>query len=142
MPRLCFGARRIVTSFLYASNQRPEEVTVMTLAEENRVARSMGLSYGKYKALMYVNKRQAPPTARKPVRKSRRKYTDEEAFALWQEGKNDCEIGAILGVSRQMIQKWRDVMELPSTNKTEIDTGSYHLVRTHAGVFVICGEEE
>jgi len=109
-----------------------------SLAEINKIARSMGLTYGKYEAMLYEQNRgkepQPPPVQ---TRRSRRRYTDEQAFALWQEGKNDCEIGIVLGVSRQIIQRWRDTMELPSTAKDEIDTSKYHLEKTGAGVFVI-----
>ena len=120
-----------------------EEVTMGTLVEENRIARSMGLTYGKYKALIYEKERKmAPPPPPKQVERSRRRYTDEEAFALWKAGKNDCEIGAVLGVSRQIIQRWRDTMELPSTAKNDIDTEKYHLVKTPKGMFVIIGDGE
>ena len=120
-----------------------EEVTVVSLEEENKVARSMGLSYGKYKALIYEREGEmAPQPSSTKAERSRRRYTDEEAFALWKAGKNDCEIGAILGVSRQVIQRWRDTMELPSTAKSEIDTEKYHLVKTPRGMFVIVGDGE
>lgn len=120
-----------------------EEMIMVTLEEENQIARSMGLSYGQYKALIYEKERNAfESLPKKPKqRPSRRRYTDEEAFALWKSGKNDCEIGAILGVSRQIIQRWRDTMELPSTVKEDVDTENYHLVRTPRGMFVIYGEE-
>ena len=116
------------------------------MAESNIPARPLGMTYGKYQAMRYEMERRdaslmAPPRQEKKVKKSKRRYTDEQAFALWQAGKNDCEIGAVLGVSRQIIQRWRDLMELPSTAKFEIDTMKYHLVTTPAGVFVICDEE-
>lgn len=117
--------------------------TMATLAEENRLARSMGLTYGQYKALLYQEERKLAvvPASPAKVKRSRRRYTDEEAFALWQAGKNDCEIGLALGVSRQIIQRWRDTMELPSTAKEEIDTEKYHLVKTPKGMFVVYGED-
>ena len=116
---------------------------MLTLEEANRKARAMGLTYGQYEALMYQKEHDhtAPSSSKKPTKPSRRRYTDEEAFALWQAGKNDCEMGHILGVSRQVIQKWRDTMELPSTVKSDIDTENYHLVKTSKGMFVIYGEE-
>lgn len=135
-------AAQMVQVLLSVYEKHPSgEVTVVTLAEENRIAKSMGLTYGKYKALSYEAERKASEAPRKPARKSRRRYTDEQAFAMWQAGKNDCEIGAALGVSRQIIQRWRDTMELPSTAKEEIDTEHYHLVKTPAGTFVVYGED-
>ena len=115
-----------------------------TLREDVAIAKSLGLSYGQYKALEYQKERKwtAPPSPPKKAARSRRRYTDEDAFALWQAGKNDCEIGLALGVSRQIIQRWRDTMELPSTAKSDIDTGKYHLVKTAKGMFVIYGEEQ
>lgn len=123
---------------------RPEEIIMeLTLADECAIAKSMGISYGIYKARIYEKERKimAPPPQPQKCVKSRRRFTDEDAFALWQEGKNDCEIGIALGVSRQIIQRWRDTMELPSTIKNDIDTSKYHLVKTPRGMFVICGEE-
>lgn len=113
---------------------------IMTLDDEARIARAMGLSYGRYKAMQYNKPTAAPRKITRP-RAQKRRYTDEDAFRLWQEGKNDCEIGAILGVSRQIIQRWRDTMELPSTNKQPVDTKNYHLVRTsETEMFVIYGD--
>lgn len=116
---------------------------MLSLEEANRRARAMGLSYGQWESKVYEKEHDltATSTPRKPTKPSRRRYTDEEAFALWKAGKNDCEMGHILGVSRQVIQKWRDTMELPSTVKADVDTENYHLVRTSKGMFVIYGEE-
>lgn len=122
-------ARLVYTNIL-------EVAPMSSLADENRIARSMGLTYGKYKALIYQKGQSVEPSPRKPAKRSRRRYTDEQAFALWQAGKNDFEIGRELGVSRQIIQRWRDTMELPSTVKFDIDTHRYQLVRTPAGIFV------
>lgn len=68
---------------------------------------------------------------------NRRSFTDEQAFALWQQRKSDSEIGRELGVSRQMINKWRDTMELPSINKENVDTSHYRLVHNEYGTFVM-----
>ena len=63
------------------------------LSKNARAAAAMGLSYGKYKALTYN-----PDQERKSQSKSRRKpqkgkrYSEQEAFNLWQEGKTDEEI--------------------------------------------------
>lgn len=111
-----------------------------TLSEDNAIARSMGLTYGVYKAKLYAKgiSLESPESAKKKEKKSNRRFTDAEAFSLWQAGKNDCEIGAALGVSRQIIQRWRDTMELPSTAKYDIDTKKYQMIKTPVGMFVIC----
>ena len=72
-----------------------------------------------------------------PQKSNRRSFTDEQAFALWQQGKSDSEIGRELGVSRQMINKWRDTMDLPSINKENVDTSHYRLVHNEYGNFVM-----
>ena len=119
-----------------------EDEAMATLAEENTAARAMGLSYGEYKSLLYQKGRVPMPKPSPPqVRRSRRRYTDEEVFAMWQAGMNDCEIGKRLGVSRQIIQRWRDTMELPSTTKQDIDTMRYRLIQTPRGMYVVCGDE-
>lgn len=124
----------------FAVYDQPEEARPMgSLEEDNAIAKSLGLTYGKYKALIYgqEHKRKAKQTPQEPERRSKRQYTDEEAFSLWQAGKSDAEIGHILGVSRQSIQKWRDAMEIPSTAKHDVDTAKCHLIKTKAGMFVI-----
>ena len=114
------------------------------LVEASRRAKAMGTSYGIWESIEHQKKQEhtAPLSPRKKKRPSKRRYTDEQAFTLWQAGKNDCEIGKVLGVSRQIIQRWRDTMELPSTINGDIDTENYHLVNTPNGVFVVYGEEE
>jgi len=108
------------------------------LSRDVCAAREAGLSYGYYKALISRASQNAPmPVKQRPKRKVSRRYTDEKVFALWQAGKTDAEIGALFGVSRQIIQRWRDTMELPSTAKRQINTQLYHLVKTDAGSFVV-----
>ncbi|MBQ9168886.1 MAG: helix-turn-helix domain-containing protein [Oscillospiraceae bacterium] len=109
------------------------------LAEENAAARAMGLTYGRYKALLFkqVPQTTAPKNAQKPPKRNRKRYTDEAAFLLWQQGKSDSQIGAALGVSRQIIQRWRDTLELPSTIKNHIETKKYRLVETQDGFYII-----
>lgn len=71
-----------------------------------------------------------------------RRFTDSEAFELWQHGYTDAQIAEILGVSRQRIQTWRDDIELPSTAKHNIDTKKYRLAYMPDGTcYVICLEE-
>lgn len=114
-----------------------------TLSEDNSAAKAMGLSYGKYMAMLYEKGLEMSHSTEKDGRgkRKKRRFTDDEAFALWKDGKNDFEIGASLGVSRQMIQKWRDTMELPSTAKYDIDTDKYRMVKTPAGAFIIHGDD-
>lgn len=115
----------------------------MSLEEDSRAARAMGLSYGKYKALTYNPDQKAPaniPPKKNPHQKPKR-WKDEDAFAMWQEGKSDSEIGQALGVSRTIIQRWRDVIELPSNKKGQIDTKKYRLERTSDGIYYVFHEK-
>ena len=105
-----------------------------------RAAKAMGLSYGAYKALQY--ERAKKKTKRKPrpqLNKQARHRRTEAAFPLWQRGLTDREIGLKLGVSRQIIQRWRDQMELPSVTTSGLDTARYCLVIVngeHYAVFI------
>lgn len=110
-----------------------------TLADDVIAAEAMGLSYGYYKALMRDRELKAanPRTEPKKPKPRRKRYKDEDAFALWQKGLNDAQIGAALGVSRQIIQRWRDNMELPSITKENVETQKYRLVETKDGLFVL-----
>ena len=108
------------------------------LSEENAVARAMGLSYGKYKAQQWLQQQKSPPPKnpqKKPLKRSPSKCRDPEAFKLWQEGKTDSQIAEHFGVSRTIIQRWRDVLELPSTTKGKVDTKKYRLVKSPDGSF-------
>lgn len=69
--------------------------------------------------------------ARKTARK--RKFTDAQAFELWQKGYSDDMIAKSVGVSRQRIHAWRDVLELPATDKNNVDTTEYHLIKLKNG---------
>lgn len=69
----------------------------------------------------------------KQKRSHPRRFTDEQAFKLWQKGYSDAEIGKTVGVSRQRIQTWRDNLELPSTALSDIDTSKYCLVKLSNG---------
>ena len=104
------------------------------LSEKAAKARAMGLSYGQYVAQIGSNPHKAHDGPRKP-RKRKRRFTDPEAFQLWQEGKTDAQIAAAFGVSRAIIQRWRDTMELPSASKTKIDTKKYRLVQSPDGTY-------
>lgn len=114
----------------------------MSLTDDVNAARALGLSYGKYKALTYhapAEKKEDPP----PVKKRRtKKYTDQQLFDLWQQGKTDAEIGAAVGVSRAMIQKWRDILEVPSATKCQGDIKKYRLVETQYGPYVVYSDDE
>lgn len=70
-------------------------------------------------------------------KKGTRRYTDEQLFALWQQGKSDAKIGAVVGVSHTVIQRWRDEMELPSHYQNHVDTHNYKLVNTEYGIYAV-----
>lgn len=74
-------------------------------------------------------------------KRRKKSYTDPAVFALWQQGLTDAEIAAVFGVSRTIIQRWRDVMELPSTSKNKVDTKKYHLVKDRDGTFFAIFDE-
>lgn len=109
------------------------------LDRDARTAKELGFpSYGYYIASKYD-----PCTAVATIepanhkRRRERRYTDEQLFLLWQEGKTDEQIGQVVGVSRQFIQRWRDQLELPSTSKHRIDTKKYRLTTLRDGTPVV-----
>ena len=111
------------------------------LSEDARAARAMGLTYGKYKALMYTptacpQKEEKPPKA--PQNQKKKKYSDQQLFDLWQQGKTDAEIAASVGVSRAMITKWRDIMDIPSSHK---DREKYRLIDTEYGLYAVLEDD-
>jgi len=91
----------------------------MTLLEKEVLeAKELGLSYGQYRARKYQEdgRNFAPAPRPDPPKRYRvKRYDDREAFRLWQQGRTDNEIAAVFGVSRTIIQRWRDALELPST---------------------------
>lgn len=108
-----------------------------------RAAKELGFpSYGYYIASKYDPF--VPMGSPKPSRKRRRnrRYTDEQLFLLWQEGKSDSEIGAAVGVSRQFIQQWRDQLELPSTYQSIVNTQKYRLTRLPDGTYIVILNDE
>ena len=111
------------------------------LSKNASTAAAMGLSYGRYKALTYNpdQEKKSPSKSRRKPKKDKR-YSEQEAFKLWQEGKTDEEIASVFGVSRTLIQRWRDTMELPSTSKRRIDTKKYRLVQNPDGTYVVLKE--
>ena len=106
-------------------------------------AEALNLSYGYYKALSY-NPGWATPTNKKRKRNPHRprKFTDQEAFTLWQARMTDAEIGSALGVSRAYIQRWRDQLELPSTSKIRIDTKKYRLAKMGDGTCFVMKDDK
>ena len=109
------------------------------LDEDIRATADLGFpSYGKYIAWKYENgcAMAAPPQKKKHNNHRPRKFTDQEAFTLWQSYMTDAEIGKTLGVSRAYIQRWRDQLELPSTSKDRIDTKKYRLAQLQDGTYV------
>ena len=112
------------------------------IAEVDRKAGELGLSYGQYKAL-YDTDHEIPPPEKKQRRIRAKRYKDEDAFCLWQEGKTDAEIAKECGVSRALIQKWRDTLELPSTTTGEpVDTKKYRLAYLQDGTAVVLKNED
>lgn len=107
-----------------------------------RKAKEMGMTYGQYKAMTYdPTAPMAPPQIPKR-RKRDRKFTDAQAFALWQATMTDAEIGKALGVSRAYIQRWRDQLELPSTSKNNINTKKYRLAALQDGTSIVIHEND
>lgn len=108
------------------------------LAKDAAAARALGLSYGEYKAMQYLRGESPQEATRGPQKpqKSLKRYDDREAFKLWQEGKTDAQIASALGVSRTIIQRWRDVLELPSTHKKMINTKKYRLEKNRDGSLI------
>ena len=105
-------------------------------------AMALNLSYGYYKALSYNPGRAAPTIKNKRSNHHTRKFTDQQAFSLWQSYMTDAEIGSTLGVSRAYIQRWRDHLELPSTSKTRIDTKKYRLASLQDGTTIVIIDED
>lgn len=108
------------------------------LDEDIRATAELGFpSYGKYIAWKYETRgtMATPPKKKKRQALRPRKFTDHEAFTLWQSYMTDAEMGSALGVSRAYIQRWRDQLELPSTSKNRIDTKKYRLARLQDGTY-------
>lgn len=81
-----------------------------------------------------------PSVPRKTNKK--KSFTDRAAFELWQKGMTDAQVAAILGVSRQMIQRWRDRLELPTLADTNLDAKKFRLVETQYGCYVVHEEND
>lgn len=111
------------------------------LSKDAAAARAMGLSYGEYKALSYNPQKDTGTAPKRPQGKEKIKrlkhYSDHEVFRMWQEGKTDSEIAAAFGISRTVIQRWRDQMELPSTTKHKINTKKYRLIEGRDGGYYV-----
>lgn len=116
-----------------------------TIHDDIKAAKELGVSYGKYKAMTWDGKPLPPhPPAppKPPSRGKKRKFQDQDAFELWQKGYSDSQIGAALGVSRTIIQRWRDTLELPSTQDPNTDTKKYRLAITRDGIFALHENDE
>ena len=112
----------------------------MGLADDAKEARAQGLSYGQWR-LMQPKKGHEQAQTPPPKNRKTKKYTDELLFELWQQGKTDAEIGAIVKVSRAMIQKWRSNMELPSTSQSGVDPWEYSLIETEYGIYAVTEDD-
>lgn len=109
------------------------------IEKDVKAAKALCLSYGYYKAATYNPDQVTPtitPRKRHHLQKPRR-FTDQEAFDLWQQRMTDAEIGQTLGVSRAYIQRWRDQLELPSTSKKRVDTKKYRLAQLRDGTSIV-----
>lgn len=102
-----------------------------------READALGISYGKYKAMTYDPAAPMAAPARKRSNRKPRKFTDMQAFSLWQSYLTDEEIGSKLGVSRAYMQRWRDQLELPSTSKFRVNTQKYRLTTMQDGTYIV-----
>lgn len=114
------------------------------LDEDIRATTDLGFpSYGKYIAWKYETggTMAAPPKKKKRHSQRPRKFTDQQAFTLWQSHKTDAEIGSALGVSRAYIQRWRDQLELPSTSKDRINTKKYRLSQLEDGTCIVLEDD-
>lgn len=113
-----------------------------SLEKDVLAARAMGISYGQYKALSYDPEKEQPAAKRKENPKNRKRYSEHRAFVLWQAGKTDAEIASVVGVSRTIIQRWRDALELPSTAKNTVDTKKYRLEHLQDGTLIAIKDDE
>ena len=114
----------------------------MSLDQDVKTAKELGFeSYGKYIASKYDPTAPMAAPQKKKQNRRPRKFTDQEAFALWQSRMTDADIGSTLGVSRAYIQRWRDQLELPSTSKANIDTKKYRLAQLQDGTAVVLKDD-
>lgn len=113
-----------------------------SLEKDVLAARSMGLTYGQYKALTYEPSKDHPVAQRKESPKRGKSYSEQQVFSLWQAGKTDAEIASAVGVSRTIIQRWRDALELPSTAKNHVDTKKYRLDHLQDGTLIAIKDDE
>lgn len=111
-------------------------------------ARARGLSYGQFVATIHERKRKpkpAAPTVWEKRRKGQRRkqWSEVVAFQLWQMGRCDREIAKVLGVSRQIIQRWRTLLELPDLYSfPSIDPARYRFVRLPHGTTVLHDDKD
>lgn len=113
------------------------------LDEDVRAARILGYpSYGKYIAAKYEGRVPMAIPPQKHRKKRPQKFSDAEAFRLWQDRMPDAQIANILGVSRVRIVQWRDQLELPSTRKSPIDTQKYRLAYMQDGSAIILNSDQ
>lgn len=108
------------------------------LSEDARAASAMGMTYGKWRAQMYTPSPNPPIEEKDPIppksKPRKKKYTDEQLFELWQQGLTDPQIAAKVGVTKAVIFKWRDLMEVPASMEGR---DQYRLVDTEFGLYVV-----
>lgn len=123
-----------------AKKKKKETYQPETLREAALAAELLGVSYGKYMAMKRDRKQmetanEASLLVRGKKRERKVNTTYEQLFKFWQEGKTDSEIGRIMGVSQQFIQRLRNNLELPTVGTQGLDTSKYRLLRTKHGIF-------
>lgn len=106
------------------------------LDRDIRAADEMGISYGYYIALSYDPYQAMAAPERKKKRGPARKFSDEQAFALWKRGKNDTAIAVELDVSQQTITNWRRTLELPHLSQSRANPTKYRLAYLPDGTCV------
>lgn len=106
-----------------------------------KAADEIGISYGYYIASKYDPTAPMAAPQKKKSKRRPRKFTDAQAFHLWQQRLTDSEIADAVGVSRAYIQRWRDQLELPSTSKNRIDTKKYRLAAMQDGTTIVLTSE-
>lgn len=108
-----------------------------------RAAKELGFpSYGYYIASKYDPSVPRPVQAKKKRKGPERKFSEEEAFRLWQSGMSDTQIAKALGVSHQSIHQWRNLLEIPTHYKNYVDTTKYRLAKTQDGTTIVIKTDE
>jgi hypothetical protein len=112
------------------------------LEKDVLAAKAAGMSYGRWRAMQGFSGPCTGKNERKRKKGAQPKFTTEEAFLLWKAGNRDSQIARYLGVSRQSIQKWRGLLELPSNARSETRTERFALVKINGEFYAVRSEDE